>query len=216
MCMSACGCVWLHACVCGGAGCACSCMYCVWVGWVHAPVGGWVCMRGVRGVIMWVQGVHACAHCPRPSGTPAPSLLPLPTSSLLYLLLPPATSSLLYLLLPEPSYTTAPPPSSPSLPPALLLLLYPLLPESPRYLLVKGQTAAAEAVLQRMAAANGKLLPAGRLVSGGGEGGGGSLHVGWGMWHMLGGVCGTWYVWGRVGSLLYVWGGFCDSCGVLG
>ena len=48
---------------------------------------------------------------------------------------------------------------------ALLLLLFPLLPESPRYLMVKGQRDAAEKVLERIAKVNGKLLPAGRLVS---------------------------------------------------
>ena len=44
-----------------------------------------------------------------------------------------------------------------------LLLLYPLVPESPHWLAVSGDAAGAEAVLRRMAAANGAQLPPGRL-----------------------------------------------------
>ena len=56
-------------------------------------------------------------------------------------------------------YPLAPPPS-----PALLLLLFPLVPESPRYLMVKGQRDAAEKILQRISQVNGVPLPAGQLV----------------------------------------------------
>ena len=44
-----------------------------------------------------------------------------------------------------------------------LLLLYPLVPESPHWLAVSGDAAGADAVLSRMAAANGAQLPPGRL-----------------------------------------------------
>ena len=50
-----------------------------------------------------------------------------------------------------------------SLPLLLLLLFLPLLPESPRFLLVKGRSEEALATLTRMAAANGKALPRGTL-----------------------------------------------------
>ena len=50
-----------------------------------------------------------------------------------------------------------------SLPLLLLLLFYPLLPESPRFLLVKGKSVQALAILRRVAAANGKMLPEGTL-----------------------------------------------------
>jgi hypothetical protein len=53
-----------------------------------------------------------------------------------------------------------------SLPLLALMLLYPCLPESPYWLLATGQTAAAEALLQRIADANGKSLPRGRLRPG--------------------------------------------------
>ncbi|CAI5458066.1 unnamed protein product [Closterium sp. Yama58-4] len=48
---------------------------------------------------------------------------------------------------------------------ALLLLLYPFLPESPRFLLLKGNASAAHIVLEKAARTNGKRLPPGRLVS---------------------------------------------------
>ncbi|CAI5490554.1 unnamed protein product, partial [Closterium sp. Naga37s-1] len=48
---------------------------------------------------------------------------------------------------------------------ALLLLLYPFLPESPRFLLLKGNTSAAHIFLEKAARTNGKRLPPGRLVS---------------------------------------------------
>ena len=44
-----------------------------------------------------------------------------------------------------------------------LMLLYPLLPESPYWLLDRGRTREAQALLQRMAHANGCSLPPGRL-----------------------------------------------------
>lgn len=50
-----------------------------------------------------------------------------------------------------------------SLPLLALLLLYGVLPESPYWLLATGRTAAAEALLQRIAAANRATLPRGRL-----------------------------------------------------
>ena len=50
-----------------------------------------------------------------------------------------------------------------SLPLLALMLLYPCLPESPYWLLATGQTAAAEALLQRIADTNGTCLPRGRL-----------------------------------------------------
>ena len=53
-----------------------------------------------------------------------------------------------------------------SLPLLALMLLYPCLPESPYWLLATGQTAAAEALLARIAAANSKALPRGRLRPG--------------------------------------------------
>ena len=46
---------------------------------------------------------------------------------------------------------------------ALLLLLFPLLPESPHWLAVSGDTAAAEATLCRMAHVNGVTMLPGRL-----------------------------------------------------
>ena len=45
----------------------------------------------------------------------------------------------------------------------MLLLLCPLLPESPHWLLVAGDWEGAEALLRRMAAAQGVKLPAGKL-----------------------------------------------------
>ncbi|CAL8465087.1 g4622 [Coccomyxa elongata] len=50
-----------------------------------------------------------------------------------------------------------------SLPLLCLLLLYPLLPESPYWLVAAGRTADAQALLQSIARANGRPLPAGRL-----------------------------------------------------
>ena len=46
---------------------------------------------------------------------------------------------------------------------ALLLLLFPLLPESPHWLAVSGDTAAAEALLRRIAHVNGVAMLPGRL-----------------------------------------------------
>ena len=46
---------------------------------------------------------------------------------------------------------------------ALLLLLFPLLPESPHWLAVSGDTAAAEALLHRIARVNGVAMLPGRL-----------------------------------------------------
>lgn len=43
--------------------------------------------------------------------------------------------------------------------PGLLMLLYPLLPETPYWLVLNGDLAGADAVLQRMAAVNGVPLP---------------------------------------------------------
>ena len=45
----------------------------------------------------------------------------------------------------------------------LLLLLFPLLPESPHWLAVSGDTAAAEALLARIAEVNGVSMLPGRL-----------------------------------------------------
>ncbi len=53
----------------------------------------------------------------------------------------------------------------------LLLLLLPLLPESPRYLQVKGRTHEAEAVLRRIARVCGASMPAGQLAPLPGTGG---------------------------------------------
>lgn len=50
-----------------------------------------------------------------------------------------------------------------SLPLLCLLLLYPQLPESPYWLVSAGRTAEAQALLQSIARANGRPLPAGRL-----------------------------------------------------
>lgn len=47
----------------------------------------------------------------------------------------------------------------------LLLVFFPLLPESPHYLLTKGEVQKAEAVLARMAKHNKTQLPSGRLAS---------------------------------------------------
>ena len=44
-----------------------------------------------------------------------------------------------------------------------LMLLYPLLPESPYWLLATGRTSEVGALLQRIAHANGRDLPPGRL-----------------------------------------------------
>ena len=54
-----------------------------------------------------------------------------------------------------------------ALPLLLLLLAYPWLPESPYYLAVKGQQAAAGAALQKIVRVNGGKLPPGRLQAGG-------------------------------------------------
>lgn len=47
----------------------------------------------------------------------------------------------------------------------LLLVFFPLLPESPHYLLSKGEVEKAEAVLARMAKINKTQLPSGRLAA---------------------------------------------------
>ncbi|KAL5747058.1 hypothetical protein ACOSP7_024060 [Xanthoceras sorbifolium] len=52
-----------------------------------------------------------------------------------------------------------------SLPSSLLLLFYRVTPESPRYLCLKGRTAEAHHILEKMARINGKKLPSGNLVS---------------------------------------------------
>ena len=51
-----------------------------------------------------------------------------------------------------------------SVPLAVLLLFYSFVPESPRYLASKGDTAKAVRILQQMADTNGRPLPTGRLV----------------------------------------------------
>lgn len=50
-------------------------------------------------------------------------------------------------------------------PSSLLLLLYSVTPESPRYLCLKGRTAEARHVLEKIAKINGTKLPSGNLVS---------------------------------------------------
>ena len=52
-----------------------------------------------------------------------------------------------------------------SFPSSLLLLFYRVTPESPRYLCLKGRTAEAHHILEKMARINGKELPSGNLVS---------------------------------------------------
>eukprot|EP00210_Caulerpa_lentillifera_P009224 g8793.t1 len=52
-----------------------------------------------------------------------------------------------------------------TIPLVIMLLFYPLLQESPRYLLVKGETEKAERILQTMARLNKSELPPGRLQS---------------------------------------------------
>lgn len=52
-----------------------------------------------------------------------------------------------------------------SVPLAVLLLFYSFVPESPRYLASKGDTAKAVKILQQMADTNGRPLPAGRLIA---------------------------------------------------
>ncbi|CAM6095034.1 unnamed protein product [Calypogeia fissa] len=51
-----------------------------------------------------------------------------------------------------------------ALPFILLLAFYPVLPESPRYLMMKGDGEGARKILQRIAKANGKSLPPGMLT----------------------------------------------------
>ena len=46
------------------------------------------------------------------------------------------------------------------------MVLYPVIPESPFYLVSAGHMERAEAVLRRMARANGKSMPPGRLRGG--------------------------------------------------
>lgn len=48
-------------------------------------------------------------------------------------------------------------------PTVVLLILYPLLPESPHFLLAKGEVRKAQAVLERAALVNGVTLPPGNL-----------------------------------------------------
>lgn len=52
-----------------------------------------------------------------------------------------------------------------SLPTSFLLLFYKVTPESPRYLCLKGRTADAISVLEKIARVNGRELPPGILVS---------------------------------------------------
>ncbi|KAJ0021400.1 hypothetical protein Pint_32417 [Pistacia integerrima] len=52
-----------------------------------------------------------------------------------------------------------------SLPSLLLLLFYRMTPESPRYLCLKGRTAEARLILEKIAKINGTPLPSGDLVS---------------------------------------------------
>lgn len=52
-----------------------------------------------------------------------------------------------------------------SLPTSFLLLFYKVTPESPRYLCLKGRTADAINVLEKIARVNGRELPSGNLVS---------------------------------------------------
>lgn len=52
-----------------------------------------------------------------------------------------------------------------SLPSLLLLLFYRVVPESPRYLCLKGRTTEALRILEKVAKTNGKTLPPGILVS---------------------------------------------------
>ncbi|KAI3510516.1 hypothetical protein L1887_17573 [Cichorium endivia] len=52
-----------------------------------------------------------------------------------------------------------------SLPSSLLLVFYRVVPESPRYLCLKGRTSEALRILEKVAKTNGKTLPAGILVS---------------------------------------------------
>eukprot|EP01122_Echinamoeba_exundans_P000008 TRINITY_DN10004_c0_g1_i1.p1 TRINITY_DN10004_c0_g1~~TRINITY_DN10004_c0_g1_i1.p1 ORF type:complete len:536 (+),score=52.26 TRINITY_DN10004_c0_g1_i1:37-1644(+) len=51
-----------------------------------------------------------------------------------------------------------------SVPLWLMLLCYPLVPESPRFLMISGRRREAEEVLDRVAKINGKVLPPGRLA----------------------------------------------------
>lgn len=51
-----------------------------------------------------------------------------------------------------------------ALPFVIMLIFYPILPESPRFLLVQGDLEGAKAVLKRIADVNGKMLPRGKLV----------------------------------------------------
>ncbi|KAJ4829214.1 hypothetical protein Tsubulata_024523 [Turnera subulata] len=53
-----------------------------------------------------------------------------------------------------------------SLPSISLLLLYPLVPESPRYLCLKGKVSDARGILEKIALRNQTKLPAGMLISG--------------------------------------------------
>ncbi|XP_071720227.1 organic cation/carnitine transporter 7 isoform X2 [Rutidosis leptorrhynchoides] len=52
-----------------------------------------------------------------------------------------------------------------SLPSSLLLLFYQVVPESPRYLCLKGRTTEALTILEKVAKTNGKTLPPGVLIS---------------------------------------------------